>query len=338
MSAKKTVKKPVKKVTTNKTKVSNHSVANVRHRKLTRKELKRRAAESLKKEQKTKHLPTSWSILTQSLRHLYAYNKTFLGILLIYAFFYILFVKGISANFQLGTLRANLTSSFDHKISAFHTGIALYGLLLGSAGTSSSESSGVYQTVLLIIISLALIWALRTSYGKVVKLAIRDAFYKSTSSLVPFLAIVFIIVLQCLPAVFLGTIFSTIQSSHLTVNAFQQGVAIAILAAGFFWTFYMLSSSLFALYIVTLPNAKPWEALKAAKRLVRFRRVIVLRKVLFLPLILLIFAGVMLVPLILIYAKAAEIMFLVFTILVLGVIHGYLYTLYRYLINDTQND
>ena len=324
----KTTKKPLKKSTA-KSNVNQGS----RVRKLTRRQNKKRDAEKYKKEQKLKQLPAAWILLAQSLKHLYRYKKTFLGILLVYAIFYVLFIKGISANFQLGNLRNNLETTLNGKLSKLNSGFALFGLLLGTAGTTSSESAGVYQTVLLVLTSLALIWALRATFGGR-SVGIKDSFYKSTGTLVPFIAVCFLLIVQFLPALIVSSLYNSVRVNGLLVGPFQSVIAFLILGAGLGWTLYMLSSTLFALYIVTLSDAKPRASVQAAKQLVRFRRGAIIRKVLFLPVVLLLFSVVVLIPLIIFIPIAAEIIFLVFTILVLGVFHSYFYTLYRSLLNE----
>ncbi len=310
------------------------TAAGPRVKKLSAKQQKKRSVENLKIAQKRKQLPSAWVLFRQSLKLLYQHKRTFIGIAVIYALFYILFIKGVSANFQLGNLRHNLQATFNGKLGTVNSGVALFGLLLGTAGSSSSESAGVYQTILVILISLAVIWTLRTGYASSNKIRIKDSFYKSTSSLIPFITICLVLVIQLLPGLIVSSMFSSIQSSGYLVGWFQHGVAVAILIAGLAWTLYMLSSTLFAMYIVTLEGAKPWSTLRAAKQLVRFRRIVVVRKIVFLPLILLLFSFVILLPLIIFIPVAAEIVFLIFTILMLPVTHSYLYTLYRSLIND----
>jgi hypothetical protein len=322
---KKTPKKPAKKNGKNKI-AKLRSDDGSRLRRLTRWQ----RAKNEKQQQRTTKLPSAWVLLGQSLRRLYRQKRLFLGILIVYALLYILFVKGITANFQLNTLRQELTTTFEGKLNGFSTGVALYGLLLGTATNGASDTASTYQTVLVVIISLALIWALR--YGDYAKARIRESFYKGMYPLVPFVAVGLVLLLQALPALIVSSLFSTIQNSGLAVGALQQLIAIIILALGLFWSLYMLSSSLFALYIVTLPDAYPRAALKAARKLVRFRRIAILRKVLFLPVILLLASAIILIPLIIFVAPAAEILFMIFTILVLSIVHSYFYTLYRSLL------
>ena len=68
---------------------------------------------------------------------------------------------------------------------------------------------------------------------------------------------------------------------------------------------YMICSSLFALYIVTLPNVTPMKALRSARQLVLHRRFLVLRKILFMPLALLVLGAIIMIPLIIFLTFAA---------------------------------
>ncbi|CAN5395640.1 hypothetical protein BH10PAT3_BH10PAT3_3880 [soil metagenome] len=330
MPAKKIPKSKVKKAktSTKKPAVKLRAENGSRLRKLNRRQTKKVE----KKSQKSVELPNAWVVLGRSVRHLYRNRKLFFGISLVYGVLYILLVKGVSANFQLGSLRQNLSNTFSGNLSGLSMGVALYGLLLGSAGGSSSEAAGTYQTVLVIIVSLALIWALRSTYAEHGKLRIRDSFYKGMYPLVPFVIISLLVVLQLLPALIVGSLYSVVQSNGLVTGGVQQAIALVVLAVGLLWTFYMLSSSIFAFYIVTLADTPPVAALKLAKKLVRFKRQQILRKVLFLPAALLLFSAFVLIPLIIIFPLAAEVLFMLFTVLLLSVVHSYFYSLYRSLL------
>lgn len=94
----------------------------------------------------------------------------------------------------------------------------------------------------------------------------------------------------------------------------------------------MISSSIFALYVVTLPEMTPIRALRSAKGLVQFRRWTVMRKILFLPFIICVVGIIIMLPVILLLTPAAEVIFLLLTALVLPVIHSYVYSLYRELL------
>lgn len=300
----------------------------MRLRKLSRRQSKTKH----RKTANQKKLPAAWKILWDSIKHLYRYKKLFLGVLAIYAIMNILFVKGLSGNFQLETLRRQLSSTFGGQLSTLSTGIALFGLLIGSSSSSQNESASAYQTLIVIIISLALIWGLRRTYGKPSKLRIRDAFYQGMYPLVPLFVVLFFILLQLIPFAISSSIYSIIQGGGLAVTGIERFIFLFIFVAGLGVSVYFLSSSIFAFYIVTIPNIQPRMALKQARKLVKYRRLVIIRKLLFLPVALLVFAAAVLIPMIIIFTPAAEILFFVFTILVLAVFHSYMYTLYRELL------
>ena len=73
-------------------------------------------------------------------------------------------------------------------------------------------------------------------------------------------------------------------------------------------------------------------ALRSARDLVRNRRWTIMRKVLFLPVMLLILGLVVILPIIYISAAAAGIAFFVLTMIAVLLIHSYMYRLYRELL------
>jgi hypothetical protein len=96
----------------------------------------------------------------------------------------------------------------------------------------------------------------------------------------------------------------------------------------------MLASSLFALYIVTLPGMTPIRALRSARGLVRYRRWTVIRKILWLPLLLLLVAAVIMLPIIIWLTAVAQWVFFILSMFALLAVHSYMYALYRELLNE----
>jgi hypothetical protein len=137
------------------------------------------------------------------------------------------------------------------------------------------------------------------------------------------------IIVQLLPVTIGATVFAAIVTSVFPGAAIASVLsAIAfILLAG--WSLYMVSSSIFALYIVTLPEMQPRQALRSAKDLVSFRRLTVLRKVLFLPLVIFVVMGLIIVPLILLASGVVPAAFYILSMLAILFVHTYLYNLYR---------
>lgn len=278
---------------------------------------------------KHKDIPSAWKVLSSSLKQLALNYKLFGYILIIYGLLYILLVKGISGNFQLGNLRQSLNDALGGQLSTLGTGVALYGLLLGSVGSGPDATSGTYQTFLLILVSLALIWALRQTYGGKKVERVKDSYYKSMHSLVPTVLVSLTLVLQMVPALLVVSLYSIVQANGVVVGLLEEVIIYAVSLLGIFTSLYWASSTIFAFYIVTLPNTGPMAALRSAKQLVRYRRPLVVRKVIFLPLLMLLFSAVILVPLIIFLAPVAEVLFMLFTIVAVAVIHAYYYNLYR---------
>jgi hypothetical protein len=95
---------------------------------------------------------------------------------------------------------------------------------------------------------------------------------------------------------------------------------------------YLICSSIIALYVASLPNMTPLAALRSARQLVQFKRWAILRKILFLPVVLVLGAAIILIPIIILYTPAAPWAFLVLSMFILPIVHSYLYALYRSLL------
>ena len=94
----------------------------------------------------------------------------------------------------------------------------------------------------------------------------------------------------------------------------------------------MLSSSVFSVYIVTLPDMHPRRALKSAKNLVKFRRWAIMRRLIYLPIFILVAMGILVIPLILYATFLVVPVFYTLSVFSLLFVHVYLYTFYRELI------
>jgi hypothetical protein len=74
---------------------------------------------------------------------------------------------------------------------------------------------------------------------------------------------------------------------------------------------------------------QPRQALRSAKDLVNFRRLTVIRKVLFLPLLIFIVMGLVIIPLILMASGVVPAAFYILSMLAILFVHTYMYSLYR---------
>lgn len=293
-----------------------------RRRKLTRKQNKQVA----KKELSTQPVPTSFNILGQVYSLLRRHWKILGGITLVYLILNIVLASGFSNVINnFGIIKDNLGSghNFSDALNGFGS------LLSGSAG---SQSASFLQSVLIILQSLVIIWALRQLLaGK--KLSVKDAYYKSMTPLVPFLLVVVVVIIQLLP-VSLGSALVSLVASTLAPGSGLAMVVMGIIIAGLAaWSIYMVSSSIFGLYIVTLPDMQPRQALRSAKKLVALRRLVIIRRILFLPIFILLAMAAIVLPLILFVHFLVAPVFYLLSIAAILFMHAYLYSLYRGLLD-----
>lgn len=266
----------------------------------------------------------SWQVLKKR-------RRLFFGIVAVYLLLTVVLVKGFGVSTGVVDLKDTLHDVFKGSTSQLATGFTLFAALLTSTGSGGSETSSLYQTMSLIITSLALIWALRqVMAGK--KPAVRDAFYRGMSPLIPFLLVLGVVFLQMIPLLIGTWLYSVVIASGVAASVAEQAVWWICVGVLILLSFYMLTSSLFALYIVTLPDMTPMKALKSAREIVRYRRWLIMRKILALPILLLLCGGIIMVPLIIFVTPVAEWAFFILNMAVLAVIHSYMYTLYRELL------
>ena len=141
-----------------------------------------------------------------------------------------------------------------------------------------------------------------------------------------------VIGLQLIPFLIGGFLYSAVISNGIAVDALENILSALVFLLLALASLYMVCSSVFALYVVTLPDMTPMKALRSARELVRYRRWTVLRKLLFLPITLLVIAAVIMLPIILVVTPIAEWTYFVLTMMALAVIHSYMYALYRELL------
>jgi len=279
----------------------------------------------------THSLSSSFRLFYRALRLLKDHWKLFLGIALVYALLTIVLVRGIGGGINLTSLKANLKLGFKGRYSGLATGTVLFSYLLGSTGSSSTASGGTYQTLLILIVSLATIWALRQVIaGKQIR--VRDGFYQGIYPLIPFILVLLVVGLQLLPLTIGGWLYGTVVGNSLAVTLLEKVLWGALFLGLATISLYMLCSSVFALYIVTLPDMTPMKALRSARQLVRHRRWTVLRRILFLPFALLVLGALIVIPLVLFVTPLAVWVFFALSMLVLLVVHSYMYSLYRELL------
>lgn len=271
-------------------------------------------------------LSSSWSLLRQTVRIIHSNWRIFLAVTGIYGVLELALVHGLGAQLNL----AKLATSHDKVVN----GINIFSGLLGSSGGGQdSQTASLYQIILLVFVSLALIWVLRQLQAKPKQaLRAKQAYYQSTYALLPFLGVLLLIGLQMIPMLIGTAIYGTAVGNGLVLGGLEMTVWLTLFLALSIWSVYMLSASAMALYIVTLPNMTPLRAWRSAKQLVAGRRWQVVRKIVFLPCVLLLGLIAAVLPFAIWLGVLAEWVYFLAAISLVPLAHTYLYKLYKELL------
>lgn len=268
-------------------------------------------------------------ILRDALRLLINNWKPLLVIVLIYGILNILLVQSFG-NVNLTETKSAIEDVLAGQWNEFLSGISIFAFLVGKAGNANTEAAGAYQFMLIITASLAIIWALRRLHAGA-KIRARDAYYRGMYPIVPFILVLAVMVLHMLPFIIGSFLYSFIGASGPVGGTEILMWAFVIFLLGTI-SLYLLSSSIFALYIVCLPDMDPGMALRSAKELAAGRRWLIIRRILVLPLVLLLAGAIVMIPAIMFITPAAIWIFFLLTLFALLVAHGYMYQLYRELL------
>jgi len=298
----------------------------------TKRTLKQRTYKSFRLAKPIKYagrpLPSSWQLLKKSAQFLWLHKKSLGGVLLVFGVIHFIFVQGVSA----GDF-SEVKQIYDDSIGGLNGGIALFTYMVSTIGQANSVEGGIYQSILFIIVSLAIIWALRELMASK-QIRIRDPYYRGMYPLVPFTLVLLVIGLQTIPALVGAWLYSVVVSNGIAVSVVEQLFWLVVFFIFALLSFYMLCSSLMALYIVTLPDMAPMRALRSARNLVKYRRWMIAKKVIILIISLLVVASVVMLPLLMLVPIAAPVIFYLGTIVALGFVHVYFYHIYRELLLD----
>jgi hypothetical protein len=268
-------------------------------------------------------IPPTYKLIKSSFGLLRSNWKVFLIFTAIYALFMVVLVQG-PTKVDIGAIQNTIAESLPDQ-SDNSTLIA--GVLVGES-SNISQTGAAYGTFLFLIFSLAVIWLLRATYeGK--KIRTRDGFYKGMYGLIPVTLIYALMIIQLLPVAFGGLVYSIVSLNGLAINIVEKSLIWMILGALIFWSLYMLSLTVQAVYIASLPEVTPMQALRQAKKIVKGRRLKVMTRIVAGALVygIVAFAGLLLAVAIL--PVAATWWWWAIGLVMLPIAHAYFYSLYR---------
>lgn len=276
-----------------------------------------------------RYIPPSGKLLRSSIIFLINNYKIFLAIFFIHLVAYFIVIR-TPVNTDISTIQDSIKTVLGEDNSKTIGGnLATLGAVLGAGG--GSTQSGALQGVSVLVVTLVNIWAIRQVHNKQ-KIKARDAYYQGLSPILPATIILVLIALQLIPFAVAALIYSTARSGGLFITGFEDlsffvlAIVIGILS------FYWVTSTIIAFFIVTLPGMYPVKSLRSAKNLVQFQRFTVFRRILFLPVILGISYLLILLLIIRFLPSQALLFAELYGIIIIPLVSVYLYKLYRALI------
>lgn len=300
----------------------------VKTKAITRERLKKRLKRKKTVPRTPVVLPSVWQLSRETLDLLLNNKKLFFGITIIYGILDIVLANQWASAANISTFKTEVRSVFSGHASAIGTSFGTFISLGSSSNTGTNSPSGVYEFILLVIASLAIIWAIRRVKSQKNRIRIRDAYYKGMFPLIRFILVVAVIGVQLLPIIIGSALYATANANGIAVGQLQRALFLLVFAIFTMVSLYWLSASIFGLYEVTKPGATPGQALKQARHTVRQVRWLLVRKVMFLPIALLVVGVAISIPFVLWLAPLIQVIYFMLSIIAVPIVHVYLTNLY----------
>ncbi|HSX32218.1 MAG TPA: hypothetical protein VLF43_03070 [Candidatus Saccharimonadales bacterium] len=290
-----------------------------------------RLEHKVKRDDATK-LPSSFQLLKQALQVLWQHRGLFLCIVAVLVVLELSLAGALITRDHFSKAKESVDMS-GGLLGGIGGGFTLLVYMFSLSGQGGNPAGAIYQMIILTILSLAMLYALRHVYGKdTAPITMRDAFYRGMYPLVPYVLVLVVIIAELLPLAMGVGLYTVITANGLATSFLEQLLWVPLSLALAVLSLYLLASTVFGLYIATLPDMTPMRALRSAREFVAARRFAVIRKLLFIPFALLMITALIVVPSILFLGWAAPMIFFAITMLLFPIGHSYMYALYRALL------
>lgn len=278
-------------------------------------------------------LPKVWTLWQQTWKVIKERPKVFAGLAAIYLGLTLVFVRGMGPGLDLVGTKDVFNELNTGAGGGAVTIASLFGVLVSGSGSETNPGASVYQSIIVVLVILATVWLARQQ-GATARIKIKDAFYRGMYPLVPFILILMVVGLQLVPAAVGSWLYNVVVNGGLAVTSLEKGLWMILVLLFMTLSLYMAISSVFALFIVTLPDMTPMRALRSARKLVLHRRWIILRKFVAMLIILFSAGALILLPFLIWLPAVAEPIFSIESTIVLIVSVTFMYNLYLGLLND----
>lgn len=294
-------------------------------------------------------LPGYISFTSYVLKTLWQRKATYILAVLFYGILTSVLV-GIASQDMFQQTLGLFKSGGDQLFSGLWGEIGKAGLLLavgvgGNFTSQPTEAQQIYGAILLLSIWLTTIWLLRAQLvGK--KPRLRDGLYNAGAPIISTIMLFLLLIVQMIPAGLALIAYTTASVTGFLDNGAIAMMFFIVAALLVVLSVYLMTSTFFALVIVTLPGMYPWQALKTSGDLVLGRRFRIILRLIWMLLVIAIFWAVIMIPLILLSEglqtawKAVEwvpivpIMLTLMSSLTIVFVSAYIYLLYRKIVDD----
>ena len=305
--------------------------------------------------QRKTELPSLTSQANAAFKMFFKFWKIFLPLLLIFVGLYIFLIGAMSEN-TLADVKANVEQTnkdvADGKIGTVgKAGLTLLGIISTGGLTTMNDAQIVIAVLLFAIIWLVTIYLARHLLAGHQEIKMRDGFYSALSPLVSTLVVGLIIFLEAIPIMLTIIVFQVALTTEFLSTPFYALLFFMFAALMITLSLYLLSSSFFAIIVVSAPGLYPLTAVRMAKNLIMGRRLRFLIRVFYLVIIVALLYLLLLIPAIILdgvlkpqFAWLAEskipfvaIIQLTITVFIFIYLSIYFYLFYRALLDYNDN-
>lgn len=250
--------------------------------------------------QRKTELPSLTSQASAAFKMFFKFWKIFLPLLLIFVGLYIFLIGAMSEN-TLADVKANVEQTnkdvADGKIGTVgKAGLTLLGIISTGGLTTMNDAQIVIAVLLFTIIWLVTIYLARHLLAGHQEIKMRDGFYSALSPLVSTLVVGLIIFLEAIPIMLTIIVFQVALTTEFLSTPFYALLFFMFAALMITLSLYLLSSSFFAIIVVSAPGLYPLTAIRMAKNLIMGRRLRFLIRVFYLVIIVALLYLLLLMP------------------------------------------
>ena len=279
-------------------------------------------------------------------------RKIFISLAIVYAVITV-FLVGIASQDNYTILTNTLKTTSGDIFGGFWGNIGSASLMFltaitGGLSATLTDVQQIYAGIITLLTWLTTIWLLRnTLAGHKVKL--RDGLYNAGSPILSTFLVALLLIVQMLPLALAFIGYSAATTTGLLaggVEAMLFWISAGLLAA---LSTYWMTSTFFALVIVTLPGMYPFQAIKTAGDLVIGRRLRILLRLIWMAVSVFLVWAITLIPIIIFdtwlkglwtainWLPIVPITLLALSSLTIVWVSSYVYLLYRKVVADDTN-